>query len=361
MSMSYKFDLTPSIVRNLQTIERVRETVRLTVLPPKVAEVLRIQANIRSTHYSTLIEGNRLTLDETEQAVQRGGQFPGRERDVLEVEHYYQALQHMDNWVEGGQKITEERIRKIHALLYAGRRARPTPYRDGQNVIREDGGEIVYMPPEAGDVPGMMKELETWIHKQSLEMPIPVVAGVAHYQFETIHPFFDGNGRTGRMLTTWILHQSGYDLGKFYSLEEFYAQDLESYYEALVTDPHHNYYFGRHEADITSWLDYFLKGMAVVFERVAEQLRGEMIEKEYDQKAIELLRSLDHRARRVLGLFTTQELIKSSEAANLLGISDRQTRDLISGWVEDGWLIVADPSRKGRKYQLAEEYRALLA
>ena len=360
MNMSYRFEMTPKLVKYLQTIERVRETVRLTVLPPATAEVLRFQANIRSTHYSTLIEGNRLTLEETENVVQRGGQFPGRERDVHEVEQYYQALQQMDNWVEGGQKITEERIRKLHAILYSSRRARPTPYRDGQNVIREDGGNIVYMPPEAEDVPDLMKELVAWIHKQQGEMPIPVIAGVAHYQFETIHPFYDGNGRTGRMLTTWILYQAGYDLGKFYSLEEFYAQDLESYYTALVTHPHHNYYYGRHEAEITSWLEYFLDGMAVVFERVAEQVRGEITGREYDQEALVLLRSLDHRARRVLSLFTTQDLIQSSEVASLLGISVRQTRDLLTGWVKAGWLVVSDPSRRGRKYSLAEEYRILL-
>lgn len=359
--MAYEFELTPSIVRYLQTIERVRETVHLTVLSPAVVQVLRFQAIIRSTHYSTVIEGNRLTLKETEMAVQGGRQFPGRERDVQEVERYYQALQQMEKWAEGGQKITEERIRKLHAILYSGRRARPTPYRDGQNVIRESSGKIVYMPPEAADVAGFMKELVAWIHAAGKDLPIPVVAGVAHYQFETIHPFFDGNGRAGRMLTTWILYQAGYDLGKFYALEEFYAQDLRSYYDALVTHPHHNYYFGRNEADITPWLDYFLKGMAVVFERVAEQIRSEMIEEDIDQGALVLLRALDHRARRVLGLFSTQELIKSSDVARLLGISVRQTRDLLTRWVADGWLEAVDPSKRGRKYRLAAEYRVLLS
>jgi Fic family protein len=357
--MTYRFELTPSVVRYLQTIERVRETVRLTMLPPAVAEVLRFQANIRSTHYSTVIEGNRLTLKETEIVVQQGRQFPGRERDVQEVQRYYQALQQMEKWVEGGQKITEERVRKLHAILYSGRRARPTPYRDGQNIIRESSGQIVYMPPEAVDVPSLMKELVAWVHKTSKDMPIPVVAGVAHYQFETIHPFFDGNGRTGRMLTTWILNKAGYDLGNFYALEEFYAQDLKGYYGALVTHPNHNYYFGRNEADITSWLDYFLRGMAAVFERVSEQIRSEIVE-DMDQEDLALLRSLDHRARRVLGLFSSQELVRSSDVASLLGISIRQTRDLLTGWVADGWLEVADPSKRGRKYRLAEEYRVLL-
>lgn len=358
--MVYKFELTPSVVRYLQTVERVRETVRLTVLPPSVAEVLRLQANIRSTHYSTAIEGNRLTLAETELVVQQGRGFPGRERDVLEVERFYQALQQMEKWVEGEQEITEERIRKIHAILISGRRAKPTPYRDGQNVIQEGGGQIVYMPPESSDVSNLMKELVTWVRKASDDLPIPVIAGVTHYQFETIHPFFDGNGRTGRMLTTWILYKAGYDLGKFYALEEFYAQDLQGYYDALVTHPHHNYYFGRNEADITSWLEYFLEGTALVFERVAEQIRSELSQEDVDQEALALLRSLDHRARRVLGLFSTRDLIRSSDVASILGISVRQTRDLLAGWAADGWLEVADPSRRGRKYQLAEEYRVLL-
>jgi Fic family protein len=357
--MSYSFELTPEIVKYLQSIERVRETVRLTVLPPTVAEVLRFQANIRSTHYSTRIEGNRLTLKETEMVVQQGRQFPGRERDVQEVERYYQALQQMEKWVLGGQSITEERIRKLHAVLYSGRKSKATPYRDGQNVIRESSGQIVYMPPEAKDVPALMKELVGWVRSSEEVLPIPVIAGVAHYQFETIHPFYDGNGRTGRMLTTWILYRSGYDLGKFYSLEEFYADDLQRYYAALVTHPHHNYYFGRNEAEVTSWLAYFLEGMSAVFERVAEQVR-EMAAEESDLGAIELLRTLDHRARRVLGLFHTQEFIRSSEVASLLGISPRHTRDLLASWVEAGWLEIADASNRGRKYRLAGAYRELL-
>jgi len=359
--VTYRFELTPSIVRYLQTIERVRETVRLTVLPPAVAQMLRFQANIRSTHYSTLIEGNRLTLKETEMVVQSGVRFPGRERDTREVERYYQALQQMEQWVSGGQKITEERIRKLHAILFSGRRAKPTPYRDGQNVIRGSAGEIVYMPPEAAHVPALIVELMAWIHKARVDMPIPVIAGIAHYQFETIHPFFDGNGRTGRMLTTWILYQAEYDLGKFYSLEEFYARDLQNYYHALVTHPHHNYYFGRDKADITSWLDYFLKGMALTFEQVAEQVRTEISAVDIDQDTRALLRSLDHRARQVLGLFSTQEFIRCSDAARLLGLSTRHTRDLLKGWVTGGWLEIADPSKRGRKYRLVKRYQVLLA
>jgi len=357
--MRYHFSYTSSIVRYLQIIERVCQTVRMTILPPAVTAQLRLQADTRSTHYSTRIEGNRLTLKEAEQVIQQGRLFPGRERDVGEVERYYQALQQVEKWVEGKQKVTESRIRKMHALLYRGRRAKPTPYRDGQNVIREATGEIVYMPPEAEDVPGLMTELVRWIDQSEAELPIPVIAGAVHYQFVTIHPFYDGNGRTARTLTTWLLYRGGYDLGKFYALEEFYAEDLEGYYDALVTHPNHNYYFGRNKADITPWLDYFLKGMVVIFERVAEEVER-YSQGETDDEHIELLRPLDQRARRVLGLFAKQDSIKSSDVANLLGISTRQARLLLSQWVKQGWLEITDPSRRGRKYRLGEAYRVLI-
>ncbi|MBX3004597.1 MAG: Fic family protein [Anaerolineales bacterium] len=356
--MPYRFQFTTSIVRNLQVIESARERLRHVVLPPALAEQLRTQAQLRATHYSTRIEGNRLTLKETEQVIQQGKLFPGRERDVKEVERYYLALQQMEKWVEKGQGITEERLRKLHAQIMKGGRARPSAYRDGQNVIRETDGQIVYLPPEAKDVPKLIKELLDWINNSVKEVPVPVVAGIAHYQFETIHPFYDGNGRTGRLLTTWILYLGGYDLGKFYSLEEFYAQDLDGYYQALVTHPNHNYYEGRNKADITPWLEYFLKGMAGVFEKVAGVILTQASGKVTAEQRF--LHDLDHRARRVLGLFAQQDLIQSSQVARLLGVSDRQARVLMSTWVNDGWLDVADPSRKARKYRLAKKYKGLL-
>lgn len=357
--MGYLFTFTPAIVRYLQTIERIRETVRLTILPPVIAEQLRFQAHVRSTHHSTRIEGNRLTLKETAEVIQQGRSFPGLERDTQEVARYYQALQQVENWVEYNQGVTETRIRKIHALLYHERRAKPTPYRDGQNVIREASGEIIYLPPEADDVPRLMSAMVNWIAQSQPELPVPVIAGLVHYQFVTIHPFFDGNGRTARTLTTWLLYRGGYDLGKFYALEEFYTNDLQGYYEALVTHPHHNYYFGRHEADVTPWLAYFLKGMAVVFEQVAREVTRQAQGPPVDEH-VTLLRPLDHRARRVLGLFARREVITSSEVANLLGISTRQSRDLLTAWVAQGWLAVADPSRRGRKYRLAAKYGDLV-
>jgi Fic family protein len=356
--MSYTFNFTPEMVRALQAVERARAEVQLTVLPPAVAEGLRLRARVRSTHFSTRIEGNRLTLVEAEQAVMEGRKFPGRERDTLEVQHYFQALAQIEKWVDEDKPVTEERICQLHALIFTGKRARPTPYRDGHNVIRDGSGAIVYLPPEFGDVPDLMREMVTWIHAAENEQPVPVIAGLAHYQFVTIHPFFDGNGRTARALTTWLLYRGGYDLGKFYALEEFYFQDLDGYYNALVTHPHHNYYEGRNEADITPWLAYFIKGMAVVFEMVAREVREKAVQR--DEASEALLRKLDRRARMVLGLFARQDSINANDVANVLGLSVRQARDLLSEWVNAGWLVVNDASRKSRAYSLSADYRRFI-
>jgi Fic family protein len=74
------------------------------------------------------------------------------------------------------------------------------------------------------------------------EIPIPIIAAIAHYQFATIHPYYGGNGRTARILTTLILHMNGYALKGIYALEEYYAVNLPAYYNALTVGDSHNYY-----------------------------------------------------------------------------------------------------------------------
>jgi len=358
MNLNYTF--TPAIVRDLMTIEAARQTVTMTMLPLPVAERLRQRARVSSTHYSTRIEGNRLTLAEAKQVIYKDLRIPERERDVREVRNYYHALQQIETWAEQQTYITEDIIRRLHTLIFTGPRSRPTPYRDGQNVIRDsDTGAIVYMPPEAKDVPQMMRDLVAWIRQTEREdLPAPVVAGLAHYQFVTIHPFYDGNGRAARVLATLILYQRGYDLGRFYSLEEVHARDTLAYYAALQTHPHHNYYAGRADADVTGWLAYFLRSMAEEFARVANEVHT------YAEKPMEpeppSLQRLDRRARIVLGLFTRKETLTTAETARALGLAPRTTRDLIAEWIDEGWLEFADPSRRSRRYRLSAEYRRFI-
>ena len=365
-----RYVITPAIARSLMEIEAARAVVAETPLPLAVEAELRRLARIRSTHFSTRIEGNRLTLAEAEEAIS-GREIEGRERDVAEVRNYWAALLRVEEWAAEKKPLSEELIRRLHALVTkgtgsetgprgearGGARPKPTPYRDGQNVIRDSAtGAIVYLPPEAKDVPALMAEMVGWAQEAEREgLPVPIIAGLVHYQFVTIHPYYDGNGRTARLIATFILQRGGYGLNGLISLEELHSQDLEGYYRALATHPHHNYYEGREEADLTPWLEYFIETTARVFRMAREGAQRSA--REGISPEPEELRRLDPRARAVLALFTKMERIRTSDVAEALGLSDRMARVLIRGWVSDGWLVVRDPSNRGRSYELSAIYR----
>jgi Fic family protein len=355
---SPRFTLTSAIARGLMQIEAARALVDHTPLSPAAEAELRAHARVRAVHYSTFIEGNRLTMSQAKAVmIDSKLQIADRERDVSEVRNYWNALLRVEEWALKKKPLTEELIKRLHALVEVGPRARPTPYREGQNAIKNSStGALIYLPPEAKDVPALMASLVAWAAEAERSgLPVPIIAALVHYQFVTIHPYYDGNGRTARLLATFILHKGGYGLNGFFSLEEHHAKDLQGYYRALTVHPHHNYYFGRSEADLTPWLGYFISTLAAVFEAVrlsAQKCAVEVLENEPDD-----LRRLDHRARVVLGLFAVNETITAPQVASELGLSERMVRNLLKDWVEDGWLEVTNPSRRARSYSLSAKYR----
>jgi Fic family protein len=161
------------------------------------------------------------------------------------------------------------------------------------------------------------------------------------------------------LLATLILHLGGYDLKGLYALEEYYATDLKAYYEALTVGPSHNYYLGRAEAEITNWIAYFIGGMADALEKVRGQAVRESRRGGVDQS--KLLRTLDAKQRRALTLFRASREIAAKDVAALFGNQSRTAALLCQRWVESGFLEIADPARKSRRYRLASEYEAIVA
>lgn len=354
------FTLTSGIVQYLKKIEAIKEKVLHLPLTPQVITSLRETAKIYTTHYSTMIEGNRLDPAQINAVLKHVGHFPGREREEQEVKGYYVALTQVEKWAQQKVPLTEDLVKTIHALVMSGGKisVKPTPYRDGQNVIRDGRTHtIVYLPPEATDVPHLMKELIDWLNENST-IPAPVLAAIAHYQFATIHPYYDGNGRTARLLTTFILHQKGYDLKGLYSLEEYYARDLGNYYQALTIGPSHNYYMGRAGADITPWVLYFIRGMATACNNLLKHLQAEQTTGSADQ--ISLMRTLDPKQRKALTLFQKYAVITSNQIAKLFEFKPRTASKLCNDWVKEEFLEVVDQSKKGRKYKLANQYEQLI-
>lgn len=344
----------------LLRIEAAKQKILHLPLTPTVLSSLRETARLYTTHYSTMIEGNRLDPDQVEVVLKHRGHFPGRERDEYEVKGYYAALTQVEKWTAQGVNVTEKMIQTLHALVMASGNgnAKPTAYREGQNVIRDGRTKaIVYMPPEAKDVKNLMAGMIDWINKNT-ESPCPIIAGIAHYQFATIHPYYDGNGRTARLLATLILHLGGYDLKGLYSLEEYYARNLGAYYEAISIGKSHNYYMGRAEANITKWVEYFVEGMAISFENVLKRMDEAKAQGSLDQSI--LIRKLDPKQRKALELFQEFETITSRQIGELFGFKPRTSAALCANWTQSGFLTMVDSSNKGRRYKLSAEYQKLI-
>ena len=356
-----RFTISTAIVQALMSIESDRQLVSGLPLTTRMLDSLRRTARLLSTHYSTQIEGNKLTPTQVAAVIDGEGNFPGRQRDEAEVRHYFQALEYVEKFGKEKKAITEQVIRSIHGLVMTGK-SKPSPYRAGQNLIRDNrSGAIVYLPPEANDVPVLMGELVDWLNETlaAQELPIPIAAALSHYQFATIHPYFDGNGRTARLLTNLILHQSGYGLNGIYSLEEYYAANLSGYYGALDVGESHNYYFGRAEGDVTAFVDYFCRGMADAFAKVRG--RAEQVKREGSLDQSPMLRQLSPQQRQALGLFLRMKQVAASDVAAYFKMTPRAASALCIRWVKDGFLVVVDSSKKHRRYGLAEQYESLVA
>jgi Fic family protein len=344
------YTTSDEIIANLLLIEGVRETVKHLPLNPSVLSGLKQTAKLESTHYSTAIEGNRLTQEQVKQVV-GGKQLKQRVRDAFEVRGHFAAIEFVERWARSDSPMDAAFIKKLHGVIMGGgkKQTQETPFRDGQNVIQNSSdGSIVYMPPEAKDVPLLVQELLEWIHSAVATVPIPIVATISHYQLATIHPYYDGNGRLSRLVTNAVLHRHGYGLHGIYNLDAYYAKDLQGYYKAISVGPSHNYYEGRSDADITSWISYCIYGMAQSFESVRDQLHKH--KERGDDSA--WLRSLDAKQRAVLPLFDEWDEITTKQISQLLGLSARGARSVAQRWTESGFLIVSNPSKKLRTYRL---------
>jgi Fic family protein len=359
MTFSPRFAITPRLAKLIADIEVSRQSIAHLPITAHMLAGLRQTARLASTHYSTAIEGNRLSQEQVKEVIAGGGKFLNREKDEQEVRHYYLALDYVEKLAAKSGDITERQIQTIHGLAFTGRE-KSTPYRDGQNVIREGTrGVVVYIPPKAKDVPALMRDLIKWIGEQADNLPVPLLAGIAHYQFATIHPYYDGNGRTARLFATLLLHKYGYGMRGIYSLEEYYAKNLPAYYAALTVGGNDDYYEGsRAKADITGFLEYFISGMADSFAKVKAYAEKAKDSGRADQTAS--LRSLNPQQRQILKLFFDQEKITAKDIAEFFSVSARQARHLCGKWVEGGFLTIADPAPKTRSYRLAQSYEDLV-
>jgi Fic family protein len=173
-----------------------------------------------------------------------------------EVLNYFAALRHVEKQA-GKKRVTHEDLFRLHAII-AGEvmdQGEAGRYR----TMRVRVGPFVPPPPE--DVSGLMFELLEWWNKEAPGMSPVLSSAIVHHRFETIHPFADGNGRTGRALALWELYRRGFDSHHLFAVDEFYWEDRPRYYAALDA-------VRREGDDLTSWLEYCAEGLQQTLERV---------------------------------------------------------------------------------------------
>ncbi len=362
--MAYQpiFKVTSPMLKLLGKMEAAREIVETLDLPFDLEQEFRQDASARMTHYSTKIEGNRLTLKQTKELL-AGQTVIAREIDKREAMNYYDCLDLVHRHSKTQKPVTEALIKEIHKTVQKGIVTGKLrgEYRDAQNAIYDSATrKPVYFPPEAKEVPPLMKSFVSWLNSDKDTHPI-LKAGVAHYQFVTIHPFMDGNGRTARAIATLLLYQEGYSLKRFYSLEEYYAEDLKGYYNNLHLCQGVHYY-NNPNPDITRWLEYFLNGAAIVFERVKEKALAAAKKRPAPQSTrdVKLLQTIGPRERRVLDYFGKNLQLRTKNLSSLFNIKERAARDLLTKWMKQGLVKKQGSGKRDAYYILSAEYRRLI-
>lgn len=271
-----RFTYSNSLIRNIGIIEGARAVVDVLPLPPDTTLRLRHDALQRSTRNSTQIEGNPLDEAAVQRAIAQGDRQGSRAEQ--EVRNYWRALDRVEEFSETQSPITEAFIQELHRIVIVrsrGRRGSRSQYRVTEcPVVDSLTRRIDYGPPEPQDVPELMRELMSWLSStEAIELPTPIRAGILTHRFLSIHPFDDGNGRTGRLLATAELWRSGYRMRGFFSFDEYFNADRDRYYRSLQMNLPVNFYEGRHDPDHSPWLEYFVEIFASAANDLKERAR----------------------------------------------------------------------------------------
>ena len=237
--------------------------------------------------------------------------------DVQEVSSYVAAMEHGLERIRAGFPISLRLIRELHDILLSkgrGSSKQPGEFRRTQNWIGGTRpGNALFVPPPPELVMELMSHLESFIHDDTVEIPSLIKAGLVHVQFETIHPFLDGNGRLGRLLITFILCAQGILKEPILYLSLYFKSHRSRYYELLQGV--------RERGDWEAWLEFFLDGITETSLQAADAAREILNLFETDRIHIERLGRPAASALRVHQLLQQKPIINIPDAAKKLGIS----------------------------------------
>lgn len=333
------FGYTHRIVGNLTQIASALVLILCYMIVPKLEVTFRREAMIRSAHSSTSIEGNRLSLEQVSDLVV-GREVMASRKDKQEVLNYLKVPERI-NSVANNKAITEKTLLKIDRMLTRGtlqREADCGVHRKRYVVVaNRPTGAVTFRPLENKAVPVLVNELLSWLNSgESRNLDSVIAAGASHYLFVRIHPFIEGNGRTGRVLAALVLYLRGFDTKQLFCLDDYYDSNRAAYYEALQS-------VDEKSLDITSWLEYFTEGVKVSISAVRERVARPSVERIPKTRRGQI--ALTDRQMRIVEFIRVKGSITNRDLREMFRFSDRAPLKEMRKLVDMNVIV---PKGKGR-------------
>lgn len=284
------------------------------------------EANTSSRIEGTQTEMNEAVLDAAQLA-------PEKRNDWAEVNNYVQAINEAILELEH-LPLSNRLLKHTHSILMQGVRGEnktPGEFRVSQNWIGGSSLEdAAFIPAHQDKVPALMGDLELFWHNENINVPELIRIALSHYQFETIHPFLDGNGRIGRLLITLYLVNKGLLKKPSLYLSEFFERNRGSYYDALTRV--------RESNDLSHWVRFFLSAVIETANRGKETFTGILaLRQEMDSLIVGYGKRAENTQTLIKRLYS-KPAITTNDAAKLLGVSHQAASALLKKMVDDGIL-----------------------
>ena len=303
---------------------------------------------LKEATQSTRIEGTQTNMEE---ALLAKEDVPLDKRyDWAEVQNYIEAMNLAISELQA-LPLSSRLLRETHRVLINGVRGKykqPGEFRRSQNWI--GGGSIsdaVFVPPVYTEIPDLMSDIENFIHKPNSSLPDLIKIAIIHYQFETIHPFNDGNGRVGRLLITLYLVSVGLLKKPVLYLSDYLEHHRNTYYSLIMGV--------RLKNNLRDWIVFFLKGIIETSENSVNTFEAILaLDKEYKKK-IQNLGSRSANALKLIEIMYNKPIVGANFVSQHLEISMASSYSLLSEMEANAIVKEATGSKRGKKYIL-EDY-----
>ena len=272
MFIMIKAVLSNEMLRYITEIDKNRYNISSVKLSPNIANKLRKNSKKKSSYASNKIEGNPLTENQANEIIEKDERRHYL-RPEQEIRNYFLSLNYLEEKIKEKAAFSKNLILDVQKLVEKGASKEKIGFRGPMPpgvlfaVYDTKTGNPDYIPPEAKDIPELIEELVNYVNTTD-DHPL-IIAAVVHYQLVTIHPFEDGNGRTARLLSGYILDIYGYGFNGIGSLEEYFAYDVDEYYNSIQMGLPALYYSGRNNPPHSEiWFNYFLKMVSLYSHKV---------------------------------------------------------------------------------------------